>query len=70
MTEYCEHCRRELHPDRIVWLTHRTSTGTYHVPHTQAWLGTDDDQGCFPFGPDCAKKVSVELKSKTKKDEE
>jgi len=57
-TYCCECCERQLNNDRIVWLAHRTSTGTYHsVEKELPWFDTDDDQGIFPFGAGCAKKV-------------
>ena len=52
---HCECCGMRLaHP---VWLVFRTSTSTYHTPEeaeAQGWIGTDDDQGAFPFGRWCA----------------
>ena len=55
---YCECCGRELNESRIVWLAHRISTMTYHSTNEDLpWFDTEDDQGAFPFGPGCAKRV-------------
>ena len=55
--EVCIRCSAEL--TNPVWLVLRTSTSTYHSieeAEVAGWLDTDDDQGCFPFGSDCATK--------------
>ena len=54
---YCERCGRKLDPDKVVWLSHRTSTGTYHDPSEGPILPPEDDQGAFPFGSLCAQRA-------------
>jgi len=49
----CERCGKPITADTTVWLEMRISTGRY-VPETTV-LPDDDNQGCFPFGSDCAK---------------
>lgn len=54
----CACCGRVLNPATAVWLLLRTSTGTYHPTDVEAeWIGTDDDQGEFPFGAGCARRI-------------
>jgi len=51
MTEQCQRCKRDLHPDKMVWLELDQRDLTYHdfkdVP-------SNVSQGWFAFGPDCA----------------
>lgn len=54
-TRYCQRCGKELVDKYIVWLEMRNSTATYHP---QGEVPTDDSQGLFSFGPDCAKRAN------------
>jgi len=45
-------CGKALATEKIVWLALDTRTNTY----TDEELPPKYDQGCFEFGPDCAKK--------------
>ncbi len=58
--EHCTACERELNPERIVWF--EMNARTFEVWEENkgtppAWAGTEDSQGCFPYGPCCARKV-------------
>ena len=52
--ERCECCNRILDKAKIVWLELSWKTNTWHEPGT---IDEDISQGCFPFGPGCAKKA-------------
>ena len=55
---FCTCCERELNPERITWLAVRCSTGSFYSTEEELpWFETDDDQGIFPFGSACARKV-------------
>lgn len=50
---FCERCHARLDPAAAVWLDLSTRTGRYSdEAHPAA-----ESQGCFAFGPDCAKAV-------------
>lgn len=52
---YCNECGQPIDPDRAVWLEMDRDRARYYK------IGTVPDnrsQGCFEFGPDCARKVS------------
>ena len=59
--EYCSRCGQELDLSRIVWF--EVNCRTHEVWETTDesskpdWSDTEDSQGCFPYGPDCAKHV-------------
>lgn len=53
-TEYCEHCGRALHPDRVVWLEMSVSKKWADKPGI---IPPSASQGWFPFGPGCAPKT-------------
>jgi hypothetical protein len=58
--KYCSACERELNPGRIVWFEVNCSTlEAWEVDKgaAPAWAGTEDSQGCFPYGACCARKV-------------
>lgn len=50
---YCERCRQLLNPATAVWLELSTRTGLY----SDEKLPEAESQGCFTFGPDCARTV-------------
>ena len=52
--DHCEHCDRYLNPDKITWLEHNSSTGTYHV---EGEVPEAQSQGMFAFGSACARAV-------------
>ena len=56
---YCEKCGSYLNEDKAVWLELSCKTGRYNKLGGEGYcaLPPEESQGCFPFGPDCAKKV-------------
>ena len=63
--EQCTRCASaQVDLESIVWLLLRTSTASYCTPEeakAQGWAGTDDVQGPFPFGKECAR---IELRER------
>jgi hypothetical protein len=53
---HCERCGASLNPDNVTWLSLRTSDNGWLPPGTLA-EHDPDNQGCFPFGSDCAKRA-------------
>ena len=57
---FCDICCAPLKEENIVWLAFRTSNSKYYRPNdpfVDEWFHTDDNQGLFSFGPDCAKRL-------------
>lgn len=54
--ETCERCHRPVEPTKAVWFELNSKTGEY-VKVGSTYLPVEDSQGCFAFGPDCAKAV-------------
>lgn len=52
--ETCERCHLKVEKEKAVWFELNTATGEYCKPGT---VPEDESQGCFAFGPDCAKAV-------------
>ena len=52
----CTNCEKSINSDKEVWLELSNTDGNYY--HN---IPTDHvSQGCFAFGPDCAKKIAVD----------
>lgn len=51
---HCTRCEKFVAPEKRVWLELDCFTGAYS-PLGAAPLPEKDSQGCFLFGPDCAK---------------
>lgn len=51
---FCERCGETLDPDTAVWLELSWKTNLYATVGT---VPSDESQGCFSFGRDCAKAV-------------
>lgn len=56
---YCTKCQQALAPGKEVWLSLDSATGRYTANHDS--IPANRNQGIFPFGPDCAKKVTQEV---------
>jgi hypothetical protein len=52
--ETCERCHKPVEKEKAIWFELNTYTGSYYEPGT---VPEDESQGCFAFGPDCAKAV-------------
>ena len=52
--ETCERCHKPVEKAKAVFFELNSSTNEYCKPGT---VPEDDSQGCFAFGPDCAKAV-------------
>lgn len=52
--ETCERCHKPVEAEKAVWFELNNHTGEYLTPGT---VPEDESQGCFAFGPDCAKVV-------------
>lgn len=52
--ETCERCHKPIDKKKAVWLELNCVTGLYVKPGT---IPENESQGCFAFGPDCAKAV-------------
>ena len=53
----CERCGAVVLRDSVIWLEHRTSTGTWHLPGAVMEWNDPDNQGVFPFGATCAEQT-------------
>lgn len=50
--EFCERCGEPLRPESEVWLELNWRTNKFSKVGT---VPEEESQGCFVFGPDCAK---------------
>lgn len=50
----CERCGKTIKPGKAVWL--RLNVHGFICTGEDANLSEKEDQGFFPFGPDCAKR--------------
>lgn len=50
---FCERCHQQLNPTTAIWLDLNNRTNRYS---DEAWPEAES-QGCFAFGPDCARSV-------------
>lgn len=53
----CTRCGKKLKAKDIVFLELNTATGKFCESDT---VPEKDSQGCFPFGPDCARHANEE----------
>ena len=53
----CERCGATVKRNSVVWLEHRTSTATWHIPGSVMEWNDPDSQGVFPFGAKCAENT-------------
>ena len=56
----CTNCGRRI-KSTVVWLEFNSHTNSFVLPGAQ--VPSDDSQGGFPLGPDCAKKIIRALKA-------
>jgi len=69
--EHCTHCNKVIDPKTAVELELQISTSRFVVPGSEPWCGEGDEtggdsQGCWLFGPDCAKRILKGTKCKWK----
>lgn len=57
MDDHCYKCERKLNPDTAVWFELSFLTSKWY---RVGECPPGESQGCFPFGPDCAKRIKVE----------
>ena len=58
MEEKCFKCGAKLDKKKIVWLELDVTTNIFHEIGV---ILTENSQGMFPFGKDCAKKIRGDL---------
>jgi hypothetical protein len=56
-TERCTHCNRKLDSKKLVWLEKHISTHEFVEAGTATWSDSENSQGCFPFGLECARRI-------------
>lgn len=64
----CHVCGRPLNPERISFLVHMSTGNTLYpksITDAEAEAYPEGDQGWFPVGPECAKKIPAAYKAKT-----
>lgn len=62
---WCVHCGRKLNPTRA-WTVHPINGGgvLLHPDDEAKYVPDGGDMGCWDLGPECAKKVPIEYRTK------